>query len=73
MELSKKKHRIMNSLVQFVKDSWHEVTNEVHWPKMSELQSSATLVLIASIIFALVVGSIDFLIDNALRLLYQSI
>ncbi|CAN1558420.1 SecE subunit of protein translocation complex, bacterial-like [Spirosomataceae bacterium] len=63
----------MNSLVQFVKDSWHEVTNEVHWPKMSELQSSATLVLIASIIFALVVGSIDFLIDNALRLLYQSI
>jgi len=30
-------------------------------------------VLIASIIFALVVGSIDFLIDNALRLLYQSI
>jgi preprotein translocase subunit SecE len=63
----------MNSLVQFVKDSWHEVTNEVHWPKMTELQSSATLVLIASIIFALVVGSIDFLIDNALRLLYQSI
>jgi preprotein translocase subunit SecE len=63
----------MNSLVQFVKDSWHEVTNEVHWPKMVELQSSATLVLIASIIFALVVGTIDFLIDNALRLLYQSI
>ncbi|MCP9768864.1 preprotein translocase subunit SecE [Lacihabitans sp. LS3-19] len=63
----------MNKLVQFVKESWHEVTKEVHWPKMSELQSSATLVLIASIIFALVVGSIDFLIDNALRLLYQSI
>ena len=63
----------MNKLVQFIKESWHEVTNEVHWPKMSELQASATLVLIASIIFALVVGSIDFLIDNGLRLLYQSI
>jgi preprotein translocase subunit SecE len=63
----------MNKLVQFFKDSWHEVTNEVTWPKTGELQSSATLVLVASLIFALVVGAIDTLIDNALRLLYQSI
>ncbi len=63
----------MNNLVQFFKESWHEVTKEVTWPKWGELQSSATLVLIASIIFALVVGGIDFVIDNALRLLYQSI
>ncbi|MFC3811531.1 preprotein translocase subunit SecE [Lacihabitans lacunae] len=63
----------MNKVVQFFKDSWHEVMHEVTWPKMSELQSSATLVLIASIIFALVVGGMDFIIDNALRLLYQSI
>lgn len=63
----------MNKLVQFFKDSWHEVTNEVTWPKTAELQSSATLVLVASLIFALVVGTIDTLIDNALRLLYQSI
>jgi preprotein translocase subunit SecE len=63
----------MNKLGQFFKDSWHEVTQEVTWPKMGELQSSATLVLVASLIFALVVGAIDSLIDNALRLLYQSI
>jgi preprotein translocase subunit SecE len=63
----------MEKFVQFIKESWHEVTTEVHWPKMSELQGSATLVLVASIIFALVVGGIDFIIDNALRLLYQSI
>jgi len=63
----------MNKVVKFFKDSWHEVMHEVTWPKMSELQSSATLVLIASIIFALVVGGMDFIIDNALRLLYQSI
>ena len=63
----------MNKIVQFVKESWHEVTKEVHCPKMNELQGSATLVLIASIIFALVVGSIDFLIDNGLVLLFKSI
>ncbi len=63
----------MNSIVQFVKDSWHEVTTEVTWPKFSDLQSSATIVLVASLIFALVVGSLDFLIDNALRKLLESL
>jgi preprotein translocase subunit SecE len=63
----------MNSVVQFVKDSWHEVTTEVTWPKLSDLQSSATIVLVASLIFALVVGSIDFIIDKALLYLFQSL
>ncbi len=63
----------MNKVISFFKESWNEVANEVTWPKWSELQSSATLVLIASIIFALVVGSIDFVIDRSLRLLYESL
>ncbi|MFN3784170.1 MAG: preprotein translocase subunit SecE [Spirosomataceae bacterium] len=62
----------MDKLQSFFKESWHEVVNEVTWPKWGELQSSATLVLVASIIFALVVGLFDFAIDNALKLLYQS-
>ncbi len=62
----------MENLQSFFKNSWHEITKEVTWPKFSELQGSATLVLVASIIFALVVGTIDFLIDNGLKLLYQS-
>jgi preprotein translocase subunit SecE len=63
----------MDKVIQFVKDSWVEVTKEVTWPKISDLQSSATIVLVASIIFALVVGSIDFVIDNALRFLFNSL
>lgn len=62
----------MDKVQQFFKESWHEVTQEVTWPQWNELQSSATLVLIASIIFALIVGLFDFGIDNALKLLYQS-
>lgn len=58
---------------EFFQNSWTEVTKEVTWPKWSELQASATLVLVASLIFALVVGAIDFLIENGLRLFYQSI
>lgn len=62
----------MENLQVFLKESWHEITKEVTWPTWPDLQSSATLVLIASIIFALVVGGIDFLIDNALKILYAS-
>ncbi len=58
---------------EFLKSSWEEVTKEVTWPKWGELQSSATLVLVASLIFALVVGVVDFLIENGLSLFYRSI
>ena len=40
--------------------------------KMSDLQSSTTLVLVGSLIFAAVVGLMDFVFENALNLLYQS-
>jgi preprotein translocase subunit SecE len=63
----------MNKLTQFVQESWHEVTKEVTWTKRDELFSSASIVLIASVIFALVVGLMDLGIDNALQLLYNSI
>jgi preprotein translocase subunit SecE len=62
----------MNKLQQLVKESWTEVTENVTWPKFSELQASSTLVLVASLIFALVVGMIDFLFKSGLELFYQS-
>ena len=63
----------MNNVIQFFKESWLEITKEVTWPNWSSLQSSATLVLIASIIFALVVGGIDFLINKSLEFMNQNI
>ena len=63
----------MNNVIQFIKQSWHEITKEVTWPSWSSLQSSATLVLIASIIFALVVGGIDFIINKSLEFMNQNI
>ncbi len=60
----------MNKLTQLVKDSWAEVTENVTWPKYSELQASSTLVLVASLIFALLVGLIDFVFKTGLELFY---
>ncbi len=62
----------MNKVVAFFRNSWDEVKHNVTWPKLSDLQSSTTLVLIGSLIFALVVGLMDYAFENALNLLYQS-
>ena len=62
----------MNKVVEFFSASWDEVRHTVTWPKLNDLQSSTTLVLIGSLIFAAVVGLMDFVFENALNLIYQS-
>jgi preprotein translocase subunit SecE len=62
----------VNKVVAFVKSSWEEISKEVTWPPMRELQASSGLVLVASIIFALLVGLIDFAFENSLNLFYSS-
>ncbi|WP_207508071.1 preprotein translocase subunit SecE [Telluribacter humicola] len=62
----------MEKFTAFFKSSWEEITQHVTWPPFNELQSNTTLVLVGSLIFALVVGVMDFIFENALNLFYQS-
>ncbi|RYF73961.1 MAG: preprotein translocase subunit SecE [Cytophagaceae bacterium] len=62
----------MEKVTTFLKHSWEEVQHNVTWPKFNDLQASSSLVLIASLIFALLVGLIDYLFENGLNLFYQS-
>ena len=50
----------MEKLKTYFAESWDEIKNKVTWSKYSELQGSAVLVLVASTIFALVIGAIDW-------------
>jgi preprotein translocase subunit SecE len=63
--------RKMEKVKDYLLDSIEEVRNKVSWPKFSELQSSAILVLVASLIFALVIGLIDLGFKNALAWFYR--
>ncbi|TDQ07436.1 preprotein translocase subunit SecE [Pedobacter metabolipauper] len=49
----------MAKVVQFIKESYEEMTQKVTWPTWGELQNSAVLVLVASFIIALVVFAMD--------------
>ncbi|HYG41090.1 MAG TPA: preprotein translocase subunit SecE [Cytophagales bacterium] len=62
----------MNKVISFFKESYDEMFHKVSWPKYKELQGSAILVLIASLIFALFVGLIDFLLENGMDWIYRS-
>ena len=63
----------MTKVVEFLKESYNEMTQKVSWPTWSELQGSAVLVLVASLIIALVVLAMDESAGTALKLFYQSL
>lgn len=62
----------MSKLIDFVKASADEMTNKVTWPGYASLQRSSFLVLIASLIFALVIGVIDLGFENAMKWIYSA-
>ncbi len=55
---------IVTKVRNFFAESYDELVHKVTWLKYSTLQSQTTLVLVASLIFALVIG---FVIDNSLE------
>ena len=62
----------MNKIISFFKESYQEMTEHVTWTKYSELQNHSLLVLIASLIFAIVIGLMDVAFDKGLAEFYQS-
>ncbi|UZR96204.1 preprotein translocase subunit SecE [Chondrinema litorale] len=56
----------------FLKDSYVEMTQHVTWSSYRELQNSSILVLVASLIFALVIGVIDAGFRTVLDMFYGS-
>lgn len=62
----------MNKVKDYIMDSIDEIRNKVTWPKFNELQSSAILVLVASLIFAIVIGAIDISFKELLTRFYRN-
>jgi preprotein translocase subunit SecE len=61
----------MEKVKTYIAESWDEITNKVSWSKYNELQGSAILVLVASTIFAVVIGAIDWVFKTGLQWFYQ--
>ena len=59
-------------MIQYMKSSYEEMTEKVSWPTYTQLQSSATVVLVASLIFALFIGGIDIVFKNTMQWIYEN-
>ncbi|MDX9773020.1 MAG: preprotein translocase subunit SecE [Bacteroidales bacterium] len=60
----------MMKIGTYFKESYNELMHKVTWPTWNELQASATLVLITSVILALVIWAMDFLFEKVMGAVY---
>lgn len=63
----------MNKVLTFIRESYEELTQKVSWPTYSELQSSTTLVIVASVIFAVLIWAVDVIFERGIGLIYEYI
>ncbi len=60
----------MSKFINYLKESYAEMTKKVTWPTWDKLQNSAILVMVASVIFALVIFAMDKVIEVAMKFIY---
>ncbi|MBO6057648.1 MAG: preprotein translocase subunit SecE [Bacteroidales bacterium] len=61
----------MKKFINYVKECYTELVQKVSWPTWKELQSSAIVVSIASLIIALVVYLMDKSFETLLEAFYR--
>ncbi|WP_417601789.1 preprotein translocase subunit SecE [Owenweeksia hongkongensis] len=61
----------MSRVKTYFQESYEELVHKTSWPTWSELQKSAVLVAVASIIIALIIFAMDKVISTALEGFYN--
>ncbi len=61
----------MSKLGTYVKESYKELTTKVTWPTWDKLQSSAIIVMVASVVCAIVIWAMDFVFKTIMTGIYQ--
>jgi len=60
-----------NKFRTYIDEVTDELMNKVSWPTAAELQSSAIVVLVATIILSLVIFAMDFSSSKVMSLFYS--
>ncbi|MCF6240998.1 MAG: preprotein translocase subunit SecE [Bacteroidales bacterium] len=54
----------------YIEESYKELTQKVTWPTWPELQNSAIVVMIASLIIAIIIYLMDSSFSNIMKMIY---
>ena len=60
----------MRKFINYLKESYTELTKKVSWPTWEKLQSSAILVMVATVVFAVVIFAMDFAFRHLMTFIY---
>jgi preprotein translocase subunit SecE len=60
----------MNKIVQFFKDSYAEL-RKVVWPSKEDVIASTKVVIVSTIVMALVLGLIDFILVAGIDVIFR--
>ena len=61
----------MAGIVNYVKESFGELKNNVSWPTWAEAQSLTVLVAVFSIVFSLAIWGIDTVFSKVIALYFE--
>jgi len=61
----------MAKIGTYIQEATDELLHKVSWPTWSELQNSAIIVMIASVIFALIIFVMDRSFNSLMELIYS--
>jgi preprotein translocase subunit SecE len=59
------------SLKSYFKESFTELVHKVTWPTWNELQNSAVVVMVATLIIALIIAAMDFSFSKIMDAIYN--
>jgi len=63
--------RMMKKLKLYFTETYNELVHKVSWPTWAELQSSAIVVMIASLIISLIILAMDTSFRNIMEFVYN--
>lgn len=61
----------MSKFSVYIEETKNELLQKVSWPTWSELQSSAIIVMVASVIISMVVFAMDFTFNHGMEAIYK--
>ena len=65
------KKKDMKKIKNYFVDTYNELVHKVSWPSWPDLQNSAIIVMIASLIIALVIYAMDSAFSQLMKFIYE--
>ena len=58
-------------VINYIKESYNELIHKVTWPSWEELQSSAIVVMVSTLLIAVVIALMDYGFKNIMEKIYS--